>query len=118
MQNHCDGTSKLQKSKFWNQHVQFWYLYHSALSNSLHPGISLARSLFLYIILVSSWYHTSTVSQACKSSFILGNVFRSEELVPNSVEFELGSNGTKVKCCCSETAPYKLDCRENGAKVM
>ena len=33
MQNHYEITSK---SKFWNQHVQLWYLHHPALSNSLH----------------------------------------------------------------------------------
>ena len=32
MQNHDEITSK---SKFWNQAVQFWYLHHPALSNSL-----------------------------------------------------------------------------------
>ena len=34
MQNHYETTSK---RKFWNQNVQFWYLHHLALSNSLGP---------------------------------------------------------------------------------
>ena len=34
MQNHHEITSK---NKFGNQNVQFWYLHHFALSNSLNP---------------------------------------------------------------------------------
>ena len=35
LQNDYEITSW---SKFWNQHVQFWYLHHPALSNSLQRG--------------------------------------------------------------------------------